>query len=222
MTTRRQMAEMAAMQKRVITALRASGEAHVASRLERCVVARLGPRQYDGRPWTCRSPGCRWCRVTLGRRWWLGIQRWITEHSEPVSLAVLPLQQCPGGLRVAGARTRRSLRDVRDRTARFQGRWRGVAMGGMATGRGAALVFVRHAEIDRVEVADVLRRRWPDVTVGDIGSASPCWSFEVEDAVDLARARRGVEPLRAIILPQRVPQRYGGQPVAVEPMPVVL
>jgi hypothetical protein len=75
-----------------------------------------------------------------------------------------------------------------------------VALAGMVTGNASALVLVRHSGIDRVEVADVLRGRWPELTISDLGSASPCWALSVEDAVELARARRGVEPLRIVVL----------------------
>jgi hypothetical protein len=92
----------------------------------------------------------------------------------------------------------------------------------MATGDGTALVLIRHAGIDRAKVADVLHRRWPDAIVGNVRSLSPSWEFAIEDAVELACARRGVEPLRIVVLPQRVHHPSGAQPVTVEPMPVLL
>src|SRR4051812_10103283 len=104
MTTRRQMAEMAAIQERVIETLHDSGEVRIANRLNRCMAARVGRRSADGRPWTCRSAGCSWCRGTLIRRWWAGMERWITTDSDPVSLAVLPLHHEPCGVRTAVAR----------------------------------------------------------------------------------------------------------------------
>jgi hypothetical protein len=223
-TTRRQMAELATMQERVIDALRASGDTHVANRLERCMRARLGRRSDDGRPWTCRSPGCVWCGKTLMRRWWLGIERWVAENGTPVSIAVLPCPHAAGQLRTAVARLRRACRDIRDRTARRCARWGGVAVAGMVSGDGTALILVRHPGITRCEVADILYRRWPDAAVADVGSVSPSWRMSVEDAAEIARARRGVEPLRVIILAQRVHQRQGcpHQHFCAEPMPVVL
>src|SRR5689334_10797679 len=106
MTTRRQMAQMAAMQERVIAALRGGGDGYVADRLGRCMRARLGRRQHGGRPWTCRSSGCLWCGKTLMRRWWVGIEHWATQDGTPVSLAVLPLPRDAGQLRATVARLR--------------------------------------------------------------------------------------------------------------------
>jgi hypothetical protein len=215
------MAEMAAMQEGVIDALHASDDAYVANRLDRCMRARKGRRSDDGRPWTCRSAGCQWCGRTLIRRWWVGIQRWMTRGPEPVSLAVLPLQHLPGELRAAIPHLRRACRDVRDRAARKHARWRGVALAGMAFGDGTALLLIRHSAVALAEVADVVVGRWPDAILREGTSASPCWSLAPEDAIGLARARRGVEPLRVVVLPQRVHQQHGSPPVTVEPMPML-
>jgi hypothetical protein len=73
----------------------------------------------------------------------------------------------------------------------------------MATGDGTALLLIRHAGIGRAVIADALRRRWPDALGGDVGAASPSWTFTTRDAAELARARRGVEPLRIVVLAQR-------------------
>jgi hypothetical protein len=67
----------------------------------------------------------------------------------------------------------------------------------------AALVLVRHPDIERSEVADVLGARWPDALVGGVGAAEPSWTMTTEDAAELARIRRGVEPLRIVVPPQR-------------------
>jgi hypothetical protein len=77
----------------------------------------------------------------------------------PVSLVILPLTHRSGGLRSIVARMGRACRDVRDRAARRRGRWRGVAIAGMASGDGAALLLIRHAGLTRAEVAEVLRGR---------------------------------------------------------------
>ena len=76
-------------------------------------------------------------------------------------------------------------------------------MAGMATGGGTAFVLVRHPGVTRQEVAAILRRRWSATVVGEVGAAEPSWSMPVEDAAELARARRGVEPLRVVVLAQR-------------------
>ena len=129
-------------------------------------------------------------------------------------------------MRAAVARLRRALRDFRDRAARRNGHWRGVAIAGMASADRTAVVLVRHGGIDRAEVADVLHRRWPDAAIGDVGSLSPSWEFAIEDAVELARARRGVEPLRIVVLAQRtsLTKPSVGRSLApgLEPMPDLL
>jgi hypothetical protein len=119
------------------------------------------------------------------------------------------------------------MRDVRDRAAQRRSRWRGVAITGMTSANGAALLLIRHPALTRAEVADVLRRRWPDVTLSD-GTVPPTWEMTVEDAVELACERRGVEPLRVVVLPQRASLTDGRHGVGVlaaadlEPMPVLL
>ncbi len=147
----------------------------------------------------------------------------------PVSLAVLPLSGGPASLRARVARTRRALRDVRDRAARRRAPWGGVAVAGMVTGNGTAFVLVSHPGAARQEVAAVLRRRWPAAVVGAVGAAEPSWSMPVEDAAELARTRRGVEPLRIIVLEQRAAKigarnrtAKHGPPVRLEPVPVAL
>ena len=196
--------EARAAQAQIISALRESGDLHIADRLARCMEARGARRQGGGWPWTCRSSGCAWCGGTLARRWWRGLARWAMEDgTAPVSLAIVPLHHRAGGLRISVARLRRALRDVRDRAARRRTAWGGVAIAGMATGDGTAFVLVRHPGITRHEVAAVLGRRWPAAVVREIGAAEPSWSMSVEDAAELARARRGVEPLRIVVLPQR-------------------
>ena len=77
------------------------------------------------------------------------------------------------GLPDAVRRLRRGLRDVRDRMARRQRRWREVCFAGMAGGDGTALVMITHEGVDRHEVEDVLRRRWPDVVVKSLEQEEP-------------------------------------------------
>jgi hypothetical protein len=195
---------MRAAQAKIISALRESGDLHIADRLTRCMQARSARRQGDGWPWTCRSSGRVWCGGTLARRWWRGLVQWAMEHgAAPISLAILPLHHRAGELRAAVARLRRALRDVRDHAARRRAPWSGVATAGMATGDDTAFVLVRHPGVARQEVAAALRRRWPAAVVREVGAAEPSWSMSVEDAAELARARRGVEPLRIVVLAQR-------------------
>ena len=99
----------------------------------------------------------------------------------------------------------------------------------MATGDDRALLLIRHNLIDQEEVADVLGARWPEAIVGPVGAAEPSWSMSTADTVELARTRRGVEPLRVVILPQRAAadagafQRLAGLDTSpsLAPMPIV-
>jgi hypothetical protein len=154
-----------------------------------------------------------------------GLRQWIEHGGSPVVLVRLPSMRRDTGLGAAVARLRRALRDVRDRTARLQQRWRAVAMAGMASGDGRAFVLIRHPGIAREEITDSLRRRWPALTTCDVGPAEPSYNFAVEHVVELALARRGVEPMRIVLPPQRCSAaRYSdgmvtSRPPALEPMP---
>ena len=86
-----------------------------------------------------------------------------------------------------------------------------------------ALIIVAHQDTDLREVQDVLRRRWPDVVVKDFAHEEPTWAMNSDDAADLGPRRRGIEPLRIMVMPQRVQRMIVAHtPVIVEPMPVVL
>lgn len=227
MTARRRTLGAAAAQERIIASLLPTGDLHVADRLRRCMDAMTSRRNGGGYPWTCRGAGCVWCGRTRARRWWTGLRRWIVSGGAPVSLAVLPLHHRPGELRAQVARLRRALRDVRDRATRRRATWRSVALAGMATGDGTAFVLVSHPGPARSEVAAVLRKRWPEVAVVDADALEPSWAMPTEDAAELARIRRGVEPLRVVVLPQREVDRAAHgltrvdpAPIAVEPMPI--
>jgi hypothetical protein len=115
MTTDHQMATMYSAQQAVITALRSIGEVDLADRLERCMTARRERRGGDGRPFTCRSAACAWCRRPVIRSWWHGMHQWTAGAKS--SLAIVRINSS-AGLRDGVRRLRRSLRDVRDRTAR--------------------------------------------------------------------------------------------------------
>lgn len=74
----------------------------------------------------------------------------------------------------------------------------------------------------------MLRRRWPGVTVAEVDALEPSWAMSTEDAAELARVRRGVEPLRIVVLPQRAADRDArgsaappGAPTTLEPKPIV-
>jgi hypothetical protein len=137
------------------------------------------------------------------RRWWYGLRQWIEDGGFPVVLVRLPIQRRGDDLHAAVAHLRRALRDIRDRTARLHQRWQAVAMAGMGLCDNTALVLVRHPGVARQEITAVLRRRWPTIDATNVGSTEPSWAMSIEDVVDLARLRRGVEPLRIVVLPQR-------------------
>ena len=143
--------------------------------------------------------------------------RWSAEATK-WSLAIIPLHSS-AGLPDAVRRLRRGLRDVRDRMARRRRRWRDVCFAGMAGGDHTALVMITHEGIDWWEVLDALRRRWPAVVVKSLEQEEPTWVMTADDAADLGRCRRGVEPMRVVIMPQHEWQI--ASPV-IEPMPVVV
>ncbi len=169
MTAHRRTLETRAAQERVIATLCAASDRHAADRLARCMQARIGRRQGDGWPWTCRSAGCAWCGSALARRWWRGLVRWATVDGASVSLAILPLSRRPGDLHAAVVRLRRACRDVRDRAARRDRRWCDVAVAGVADGDGTVPLLIRHAGINRAEIAEACasggRTRWSGLSV---------------------------------------------------------
>jgi hypothetical protein len=89
----------------------------------------------------------------------------------------------------------------------------------MAGGDHTALVLVSHDGADQREVEDVLRRRWPNAVVKELEQEEPTVAMTAEDAADLGRCRRGVEPLRVVIMPQ-----HDRQPITspvIQPMPMI-
>ena len=212
------MAMMYAAQQEVIAALHAIGELDLADRLERCMTARRERRGGDGWPFTCRSAACVWCRRPMIRSWWNGMCQWTAEATRGALPSSRP--HSSAGLPDAVRRLRRALRDVRDRMARHRRSWRDVSFAGMAGGDGMALVLVSHEGIDRQEVQDVLRRRWPDVVVKELEQEEPTVAMSPDDAADLGQCRRGVEPLRIVIMPQH--DRQAITSPVIGPMPVVV
>jgi hypothetical protein len=125
--------------------------------------------------------------------------RWSAEAATS-SLAIIPMHSS-AGLPDAVRRLRRGWRDVRDRMARHRRSWRDVGCAGMAGGDGIALVLISHEGVDRHEVETVLRRRWPEVVVKEPEQEEPTVAMSPSDAADLGRCRRGVEPLRIVVMP---------------------
>jgi hypothetical protein len=135
------------------------------------------------------------------------------------SLAVITMAP-PAGLFDAAIRLRRGLRDVRDRTARRWKRWRSVSYAGLIGGDHRALVLIAHQGIDRREVLEVLRGRWPNAVVKDLVQEEPVWEMTAYDAADLGSRRRGAEPLRVLVMPQKI-TRVTVAPI-IEPLPVLV
>ena len=137
-----------------------------------------------------------------------------------MSLAIIPTLS-PTGLLDAARWLRRGIRDVRDRAARRWRQWRTVSFAGLMGGDHKALIIVAHQGVDRREVLDLLGRRWPDVVVKSLEHEEPTWEMTADDAAHLGSRRRGVEPLRVVIISQKV-KRVTVAPMVVEPMPVVV
>jgi hypothetical protein len=90
-------------------------------------------------------------------------------------------------------------------------------------GNHKALVMISHAGLDRRQVLDVLRPRWPDILVKDLAGEEPTWTMTADDAADLGSRRRGVEPLQLTVMPQKITRvTVASAPVILEPMPVVV
>jgi hypothetical protein len=136
------------------------------------------------------------------RRWWAGMRYW-SEAAITSSLAIIPILS-PTGLSDAAKRLRHGLRDVRDRGARRWRQWRTVSCAGMIGGDHRALVLITHQGVDRRELQDVLGRRWPSVMLMDLAQEEPAWEMTADDAADLGTRRRGIEPLRILVMPQKI------------------
>jgi hypothetical protein len=103
--------------------------------------------------------------------------------------------------------------------ARHKRSWRDVSFAGMAGSDGKALVVVSHDGVDQREVEAVLRRRWSDLVMKELEQEAPTVAMPPGDAADLGQCRRGVEPLRIVVMSQH--DRQITAP-AVEPMPALV
>jgi hypothetical protein len=96
----------------------------------------------------------------------------------------------------------------------------------MTQGDGKAILLVRHTGIGQAEIVEVLRMHWPDAQVTDITTVFPVWNLGIDDAVELARAKRGVEPLRIVVMSQGCDANFDllmvtARSGTMEPMPAV-
>ena len=216
MATQRKMELSYTEQQAAICALLAIDEPDLAARLGRCMTAHRSRQGGDGRQFSCQSAACVWCRRAMIRGWWTGMCNWAEATS---SLAILSFGSSVC-LPNAAQHLRRAMRDVRDRVARRRNQWREVGFAGMIGGDRRAMVMVSHEGVGRCEVLDVLRRRWPDVLVKKLGQEEPTWEMLPDDAAELGRCRRGVEPLRVVIMPQQ--EQEATTSSLVDSMPVLV
>lgn len=202
-----------AQQAEVVAELTILGEHDIADRLTRCQSTRLW--RPDGWLWRCRLAGCSACRRTAMRTWWAGIREWAGPQATLVATHLG--DDVLGGMRLL----RRGLRDVRDRATHRDRRWRAVAFAGMVSDD-TAIVFAAHPGIPQETVITVLRPRWPTITIVLPAAGEPSWLMTVETAVRLSVRRRGIEPLRAIIMPQGIACPPTTKSAYLEPMPILL
>lgn len=227
MTTRQETRILIEASHQTVTVLREIGATYVAERIERCRVARR-QRVHGQRHWTCRGAGCPWCVRALIARWERNLFDAVG-YGPSVSTVVFHVAENDGDLRDAVRTVRRTLRDMRDRAGRRDRAWRALGVAGMlvptATGR-VVLLRVRHDRLSHDQVAKIFERRWTDVTVSIASSAPsvPTIKLSLPDRVALALLRRGVEPLRIVVAPQRQPlsKLRHRQNVFVPPMPILV
>jgi hypothetical protein len=198
-------------QAAVISILVMIGRHDIAARIARCQQERQHrqPAQY---PWRCGSAGCWQCRRTAMYRWWRRFRVWRGDVQD-TSLAVLTIN---GDLIAGTRRLRKGMRDIRDRMTRDDPRWASVAMAGLVGDR-VAVTLVKHPGLARADVWWALAGRWPDIVLTEIDNATPSNAMLADDAVSLALCRRGIEPVRIIVLEQVTASHdpWG------EPMPMV-
>ena len=212
-STRAALARAAVRQAEIIAALRAMGEDGLADRLHRCHQDRMN-RQAGRWPWLCWSAACVGCSRAEARRWWRGIGGWISGPN--TSFAVLPIPS--GDLINAVRQLRKAVRDKRDRLARKNDLFQGVSLGGLVSG-GHLRLLIKHSGIDRETVEEAFRERWPEIVLLDVGTVEPTLMLTLQDAVAVGVRRRGVEPCRVIIPPQRRASDLNDEG-ADEPMPM--
>jgi hypothetical protein len=93
--------------------------------------------------------------------------------------------------------------------------WKNLAMAGLVDERNA-MILIQHEMISHHNVWSALARRWPDVALIDPARFTPTARMTVADAADLARRRRGVEPIRIVIpaMMSEAPPRVDDAPLS--------
>ena len=82
------------------------------------------------------------------------------------------------------------------------------------------MVVFDRGTVDRAEFVKAVQRRWAGATVTDLTDQAPSSEMTLRDAIELAALRRGIEPLRLLVLPQRDP--ILPTMTIIDPMPVIL
>jgi len=203
----------------VILRLQMTESSELTHRIVRCQLMRRerGGAGHDGWPWRCRSGGCYACRRARVRSALAAATEWAAESGVAHSLIQIPMDHVDGEIRLAVRRLRREVRRLRDRLAVRDSLWQRVEIGGIANSSTMDLLAL-HASMPRAQVAHRFSVRWPGARVTPLESN---WSADgfmsCEDAAALARARRGIEPLRLYV----GPHSEGRAPVSWAP-PVIV
>ncbi len=127
----------------------------------------------------------------------------------------IPVPHPPGEVALAVTRLTRRLRWWRERSGR---RLSDVAFFGIVSGD-VAHALVVYPEVTRGDLRDALRCL-PTVTTFDDIEVMPADRLCVPDIVALAKARRGIEPLRFYVGPVIEKSRAIAAARTLEPMPV--
>ena len=221
-STRKELKTAEKHQTAVIAELFSSQNDYIAERMLRCQQDRFKrlPTEF---PWRCRSAGCWHCRRTKVQRQWLALKDWIEDGTNPsdISLAfvnVKDIRKVSNDPIKAIRKVRKGFRDVRDRTAKVDYRWRSVSMAGLLSGEEdgyRVMILIQHKGLSRDDVWTVLEQRLPKITVCDPNGYEPSAIMTVEDAASLARNRRGLEPLRIVVTEQNIETDKVNQPMPV-------
>jgi hypothetical protein len=84
-------------------------------------------------------------------------------------------------------------------------------------------VLISHDGVDRRDLLDVLCRRWPDAVLKDLAQEEPMWEMTPDDAADLGSRRRGAEPLRILVMPQKITRvTVAPTDLILAPMPILV
>jgi hypothetical protein len=84
------------------------------------------------------------------------------------------------------------------------------------------MVMISHDGVDRRDVLDVLCRRWHEALLKDLALEEPMWAMTPDDAADLGMRRRGVEPLRIMVMPQKISRATLVPTREIGPMPMIV